>query len=92
MNFQPPTSPKEKARGKKRYKRVSNLPLSTEEEVTQGHTSAARFWSRSQFPHRKKAKALTLTATSGAESTATAREGLAEADLVKCMRESAAGS
>lgn len=35
---------------------------------------------------------LTLTATSGAESTATAREGLLEGDLVRCMRESAAGS
>lgn len=38
------------------------------------------------------AKTLTLTATSGAESTATVREGFAEGDLVKCMRESAAGS
>lgn len=60
------------------------------------YQAAARFWSRSQFPHRirgkKKKKALTLTATSGAASTATAREGLAEGDLVKCMSESAAGS
>lgn len=50
------------------------------------------FWrGNRQFPPRTSAKALTLTATSGAESTATAREGLSEDDLVKCMRESAAG-
>lgn len=49
------------------------------------------FGAEANFRTASEAKALTLTATSGAESTATAR-GLPEGDLVKCMRESAAGS